>query len=116
MTTAADSPLVQLLDPAHRADPYPVYARIRQSGPMQLPDSNLTVFSTFAHCDEVVRHPASASDRLKSTVAQRMIAEGAAAGCPPEMLRLSIGIEDIRDILADLDQAIAAAGKIKSKY
>ena len=79
MTTAADSPLVQLLDPAHRADPYPVYARIRQSGPMQLPDSNLTVFSTFAHCDEVVRHPASASDRLKSTVAQRMIAEGAAA-------------------------------------
>jgi O-acetylhomoserine (thiol)-lyase len=27
----------------------------------------------------------------------------------PELVRLSVGIEDIRDILADLDQAIEAA-------
>jgi len=31
------------------------------------------------------------------------------AGIPPEMVRLSIGIEHIEDILADLDQALAAA-------
>jgi O-acetylhomoserine (thiol)-lyase len=30
-----------------------------------------------------------------------------AAGCPPEMIRLSIGIESIDDILADLDQAFS---------
>ncbi len=30
-------------------------------------------------------------------------------GVTPELVRLSVGIEDIRDILADLDQAIAAA-------
>ena len=80
MTSAVDpqSLLVQLLDPAHRADPYPFYGRIRERGPMQLSDSNLTVFSSYAHCDDVLRHPAAASDRLKSTVAQRMIAEGAA--------------------------------------
>jgi cytochrome P450 len=51
---------------------------LRDCGPLQLPDRNLTVFSSFADCDEVLRHPSSASDRLKSTVAQRQIAGGAA--------------------------------------
>jgi len=32
-----------------------------------------------------------------------------AAGIPPELIRLSVGIEHIDDILADLDQAIASA-------
>ncbi len=79
MTTAAQpqSLLVQMLDPAVRANPYPLYSQIRAQGPIQLPDSNLTVFATYADCDEVLRHPASASDRLKSTAAQRAIADGA---------------------------------------
>ena len=34
-----------------------------------------------------------------------------AAGIPPELVRLSIGIEHIDDILADIDQALAAAAK-----
>lgn len=81
MTTSAEpqSLLMQMLDPAHRANPYPLYGRIREQGPVQLPDSNLTVFSSFADCDEVLRHPSSSSDRLKSTVVQRMIADGAQA-------------------------------------
>ncbi len=79
MTTAtARAVLMQLLDPAHRADPYPLYRAIRERGPLQLPDNNLTVFSSYADCDEVLRHPAACSDRLTSTVAQRAIAEGAA--------------------------------------
>ena len=69
--------LLELLDPAQRADPYPVYDRIRAGGPLCLPDSNLSVFSTFADCDEVLRHPSSCSDRLKSTAAQHAIAAGA---------------------------------------
>ncbi|MGB3354888.1 MAG: cytochrome P450 [Mycobacterium sp.] len=81
MTTAAEpqSLLLQMLDPAHRADPYPLYGRILEQGPLQVPDNNLVVFSSFADCDEVLRHPSSASDRLKSTVVQRMIADGAEA-------------------------------------
>ncbi|MGE2731838.1 cytochrome P450 [Mycolicibacterium vaccae] len=77
MTTAADpqSLLVTLLDPAHRADPYPVYTRIREHGPLQLPELNLAVFTSYADCDQVLRHPSSASDRLKSTVTQRVLAE-----------------------------------------
>ncbi len=79
MTTVAESQalLLRLIDPSNRADPYAVYRQFRERGPLQMPGSNLTVFSAFRDCDEVLRHPASASDRLKSTVAQRDIAAGA---------------------------------------
>ena len=69
--------LLQLLDPANRADPYTVYKQFRDSGPLRLPDANLTVFSAYRDCDEVLRHPSSSVDRGKSTVAQRMFADGA---------------------------------------
>lgn len=78
MTTAADAQtlLMQLLDPTNRADPYPVYERFRDNGPLVLPEAHLTVFSRFADCDDVLRHPASASDGMKSTLVQRRIASG----------------------------------------
>jgi cytochrome P450 len=79
MTTVAESQglLMQLLDPSNRADPYPAYRRILQAGPLVVPDGNLVVFSSFQDCGDVLRHPSSASDRLKSTAAQREIAKGA---------------------------------------
>ena len=77
MTAAPQELLLQLLDPAHRADPYPVFEQIRRNGPLQLPQSNLVVFSGFTECDEALRHPSSCSDRLKSTTAQQAIAAGA---------------------------------------
>ncbi|MDT4914610.1 MAG: hypothetical protein QOC66_3738, partial [Pseudonocardiales bacterium] len=78
MTTTADTQalLVRLLDPANRADPYPAYEQIRASGPLLLPEAHLTVFSSFTECDDVLRHPSSASDRMKSTLTQRAIANG----------------------------------------
>ncbi len=76
MTTAPQDLLLQLLEPAHRANPYPVYRQLREQAPLQLPESNLTVFASFADCDAVLRHPASCSDRLKSTSAQHAIAAG----------------------------------------
>src|SRR5487761_465922 len=48
-------------------------------------------------------HPASSTHRQMSPEQQRL------AGIGPETLRLSVGIEHIDDILADLDQALAAA-------
>jgi O-acetylhomoserine (thiol)-lyase len=48
-------------------------------------------------------HPASTTHR------QMNAAEQAKAGVLPEMIRLSIGIEHIDDILADLDQALEAS-------
>lgn len=49
-------------------------------------------------------HPASTTHR------QMAAADQIAAGVKPEMIRLSIGIEHADDIIADLDQALAAAG------
>lgn len=73
MSQAIDSQalLFELLDPANRAAPYPLYHQIREHGPLQLPEGNLTVFTSFADCDAVLRHPASCSDRSKSTIAQQ---------------------------------------------
>jgi len=48
-------------------------------------------------------HPASTTHRQMSAQEQEQ------AGVRPEMIRLSIGIEHIDDILTDLDQALAAA-------
>jgi cytochrome P450 len=64
-----------LLDPSNRANPYPTYERIRERGPLQLPHLTLNVFSSFADCDEVLRHPSSANDRTKSTIVQRQLAQ-----------------------------------------
>ena len=35
----------------------------------------------------------------------------AAAGVPEDLVRISVGLEDLEDILWDLDQALAAAAK-----
>src|ERR1700736_6371846 len=67
--------LLQLLDPTNRADPYRICAQFRDRGPFQLHQANLAVFSTYRDCDDVLRHPSSASDRMKSTRAQRQIEE-----------------------------------------
>jgi O-acetylhomoserine (thiol)-lyase len=48
-------------------------------------------------------HPASTTHRQMSAEEQRQ------AGVRPEMIRLSVGIEHIDDIIADLDQALAVS-------
>lgn len=66
----------------------------------------LELFSLVANIGDaksLVIHPAS------TTHEQLTPEEQATTGVTPELVRLSVGIEDIRDILADLDQAIEAA-------
>jgi O-acetylhomoserine (thiol)-lyase len=53
-------------------------------------------------------HPASTTHR------QMTAAEQDKAGVRPEMLRLSIGIEHIDDLVADLDQALAATQPLRT--
>ena len=67
---------------------------------------SLQLFSMLANIGDaksLVIHPAS------TTHQQLSAQEQADAGVTPELVRLCVGIEDIRDIVADLDQAIEAA-------
>jgi O-acetylhomoserine (thiol)-lyase len=64
------------------------------------------LFSLLANIGDaksLVIHPASTTHQQLSAEEQK------STGVTPELVRLSVGIEDIRDILADLDQAIEAA-------
>ncbi|WP_136244975.1 cytochrome P450 [Mycobacterium intracellulare] len=76
--TESQGLLLQLLDPANRADPYRLCAQFRDRGPLQLPDANLVVFLSYRDCDEVLRHPSSSSENANSTVAKRQAEAGAA--------------------------------------
>jgi len=51
----------------------------------------------------LVIHPAS------TTHSQLTPAEQSEAGVPPDLVRISVGIEHVDDIIADLDQALAAS-------
>jgi len=67
---------------------------------------NLKLFSHVANLGDtrsLVIHSASTTHRQLSPEAQ------VKAGAAPNVVRLSIGIEDVADIIADLDQALAAA-------
>lgn len=46
---------------------------------------------------------------VESLVEHRASVEGANSPAPPDMLRLSVGIEDPADLIADLEQALAGA-------
>jgi O-acetylhomoserine (thiol)-lyase len=66
---------------------------------------NLQLFSHLANIGDaksLVIHPAS------TTHEQLSDAEQQAAGVTPDFIRLSVGIEDIQDIVDDLDNALAA--------
>jgi O-acetylhomoserine (thiol)-lyase len=65
--------------------------------------NSLKLFSLVANIGDsksLVIHPAS------TTHQQLSVEEQASTGVTPELVRLSVGIEDVRDIIEDLDQAL----------
>ena len=67
---------------------------------------SLEIFSHVANLGDtrsLIIHPASTTHRQLAENQQR------AAGAAPEIVRVSIGIEDADDLIADLDQALAKA-------
>lgn len=65
----------------------------------------LSHLANIGDSKSLVIHPAS------TTHQQLTPAEQVATGVTPDFIRLSIGIEDAEDIIADLDQALARAAK-----
>jgi O-acetylhomoserine (thiol)-lyase len=73
--------------------------------------NSLKLFSLLANIGDaksLVIHPAS------TTHQQLSAEEQASTGVTPELVRLSIGIEDVRDIIADLDQALEKSARAAS--
>lgn len=60
-----------------------------------------TLLANIGDAKSLVIHPAS------TTHQQLTAEEQASTGVTPDLIRLSVGIEDIRDILADLDRALS---------
>ena len=63
----------------------------------------------FSHLANIGDAKSLAIHNASTTHSQLTPAELEAAGVPEDMVRLSVGIEHIDDILADLDQALAAS-------
>jgi O-acetylhomoserine (thiol)-lyase len=67
--------------------------------------NSVKLFSLLANIGDaksLVIHPASTTHQQLTDEEQRL------TGVSPDLVRLSVGIEDIADILADIDQALAA--------
>jgi O-acetylhomoserine (thiol)-lyase len=68
--------------------------------------NRVKLFSLLANIGDaksLVIHPASTTHQQLTEAEQR------STGVTPEMIRLSVGIEDVRDIQADIDQALQAS-------
>ncbi|WP_067823128.1 cytochrome P450 [Nocardia inohanensis] len=70
MTTATPAPgfFTELLDPANRTDPYPLFDRIREHGAVRLGRSPVVVLSSYQDCATVFRHPAAAVERRHAAI------------------------------------------------
>ena len=63
----------------------------------------ITIETHVADCHSCILHPASHTHRQLTDEQLR------AAGIAPDLMRLSIGLEDPEDIIYDIEQALAAA-------
>ena len=73
----------------------PAYLRLLESG--ELERRIELAWRRLADCDLCARY---------CFVDRRASVEGAGSPCPPDLLRLSAGIEEVEDLIADLEQAL----------
>lgn len=67
----------------------------------------IEALNLFSHLANIGDAKSLAIHNATTTHSQLNDEELAAAGVPPELVRLSIGIENVDDLIADLDQALA---------
>ncbi len=68
-----------------------------------------TAIDTARHCR--LFYPATSLGGVESLIEHRKTVSGPGFDVHPNLLRLSIGIEDARDLIADLEQALEAAAE-----
>ncbi|MFC8384411.1 cytochrome P450 [Nocardia sp. NPDC057272] len=67
-TTPNPGIFASLLDPAQRADPYPLYAQIREQGPIRLGNAPVVVLSSYRDCAAVLRDRAASVERHHASI------------------------------------------------
>lgn len=73
---------------------------------VQVTGGEKAAVATAAHVELYKR--ATSLGGVESLIEHRASIEGEGSPCPPDLLRLSTGIEDVEDLYADLDQALKA--------
>ncbi|MFD9814494.1 cytochrome P450 [Streptomyces sp. NPDC059080] len=97
MTSA--SPLRQILDPAHRANPYPLYAELRKT-PVLRDETGPYLVSTYWEIQELLHDPRVSSDvRNLNPEAATLLGQEEDPNLPPTFLRLDPPEHDrLRDL------------------
>ena len=116
------------LELAQRLSAHPMVARVLYPGLPQHPGHDIAArqmengfgymlsvqvtggeAAAIATAAQVARlYSATSLGGVESLIEHRASIEGAGSPCPPDLLRLSTGIEDLEDLYADLDQALKA--------
>lgn len=90
MTTTHQDEFEALFDPANRAQPYQLYATLRERGPFSRMDGLLGVIGDHDTCSRVLRDPAMSSDRTNSLLGRATREPGS----PPAVSFLSMDPPD----------------------
>lgn len=110
---SAHNEVAEVLYPGLASHPGHEIARRQMEGgfggmlSMRLRDGETAAVATAARVELWKR--ATSLGGVESLIEHRASIEGAGSPCPPDLLRLSVGIEDVDDLFADLDQALTGA-------
>jgi cystathionine gamma-synthase len=106
--------LVEVLYPGLEGQPgHEIAARQMQGGfggmlSIRLRGGEAAAIKTAAHVEVWKR--ATSLGSVESLIEHRASVEGPDSPCPPDLLRLSVGLEDVADLIADLERALAVQG------
>ena len=75
MSTAAEPIVFNPFDPEFRANPYPIYRRLREEDPTHLTPLGFRVFSRYADCAALLHHPDVSSDARHATGYAQFLSE-----------------------------------------
>jgi cytochrome P450 len=76
MATTTLAPLLDVLDPRARADPYPLYRRILRESPVTEGPQGVFTVARYDDCAPLLRDPRASSDDRNSAVYQALLAAG----------------------------------------
>jgi cytochrome P450 len=83
--TTASEALTELLDPASRPDPYPLYARLRAAGPTWVDSASALLVPGYRDCEALLRDPRLSAERGRDR--QEWLARALPQDAPRSVLR-----------------------------